>query len=105
MIEFMTPFEVMERFVATIEKERVRKNMTQADLYKAAGMSASGYGKFIKNKNSSFGNVLKILFALDMTSNIEALLSTQEFTTIDEIRNIKEKKVKKRVRKDNVWVR
>ena len=67
MIEFMTPYEVMEKLVENIEKQRIRKNMTQADLYKKAGLSASCYGKFIKNKNTSFENVLKLLFALDMS--------------------------------------
>ena len=43
MIEFMTPYEVMEKLVENIEKQRIRKNMTQADLYKKAGLSASGY--------------------------------------------------------------
>ena len=99
MIEFMTPYEVMEKLVENIEKQRIRKNMTQADLYKKAGFSASCYGKFIKNKNTSFENILKLLFALDMSSNIEALLSIQEFNSIDEIRDAKNSKIKQRVKK------
>lgn len=99
MIEFMTPYEVMEKLVENIEKQRIRKNMTQADLYKKAGFSASGYGKLIKNKNTSFENILKLLFALDMNSNIEALLSIQEFNSIDEIRDAKKSKIKQRVKK------
>ncbi len=99
MIEFMTSYEVMEKFVNIIEKERIRKEMTQSELYKAVGLSASGYQKFIKNKNTSFENILKIMFVLDMTTNIEALLTTNEFNSIDEIRNEKKDKVKKRVRK------
>lgn len=99
MIEFMTPYEVMEKLVENIEKQRIRKNMTQADLYKKAGFSASGYSKFIKNKNTSFENILKLLFALDMSSNIEALLSIQEFNSIDEIRDAKNSKIKQRVKK------
>jgi transcriptional regulator with XRE-family HTH domain len=67
MIEFMTPYEVMEKLVENIEKQRIRKNMTQSDLYKKAGLSASGYGKFIKNKSTSFENILKLLFARNFT--------------------------------------
>ena len=103
MIEFMTPYEVMEKFVENIEKQRIRKNMTQSDLYKKAGLSASWYGKFIKNKNTSFENVLKLLFALDMSSNIEALLFIQEFSSIDEIRDEKKSKIKQRVKKAIKW--
>lgn len=99
MIDLMTPLEIMEKLVNNIEKNRIRKRMTQADLYKAAGISASGYQKLIKNKNTSFENILKILMALDMSSNIEALLSIQEFSSLDEIRNENKQIVKKRVRR------
>ena len=99
MIEFITPYEVMEKLVENIEKQRIRKNMTQADLYKKTGLSASGYGRFIKNKSTSFENILKLLFALDMTSNIEADLFIQEFNSIDEIRDEKKSKIKQRVKK------
>jgi transcriptional regulator with XRE-family HTH domain len=99
MIEFMTPYEVMEKLVENIEKQRIRKEMTQSDLYKKAGLSASGYAKYIKNKNTSFENILKLLFALDMTSNIEALLSIEEFNSIAEIRDEQNAKIKQRVKK------
>lgn len=99
MIELMTPLEIMERFVENIEKERIRRKMTQADLYKAIGISASGYGKFIKNKNTSFENIIKILLALNMSSNLEALITIQEFTTLQEIRDKNKNKVKKRFKR------
>lgn len=95
----MSPFEVMEKFVANIEKERIRQNMTQAELYKAAGISASGYGKFLREKKISFENVVKLLFALGMYPNIEALLEVEEFNSLDEIRTQHNQKVRKRVRK------
>ena len=101
MIDLMTPSEIMEKFVENIEKERIRKKMTQADLYKAIGMSPAGYGKFIKNKNTSFENIIKILLALNMTSNIEALLSIQEFSTLQEIRDKSKNKVKRRVKRSS----
>ena len=58
MIEFMTPFDIMEKFVDVIEKQRVRKNMTQADLYKAAGMSSKSYANFISTKSTKFENIV-----------------------------------------------
>ena len=99
MIEFMTPFDIMEKFVDVIEKQRVRKNMTQADLYKAAGMSSKSYANFISTKSTKFENIVNIMIALDMTSKLENLLTQEKFTSIDEIRNEKKHKEKKRVRK------
>lgn len=99
MIEFMTQFDIMEKFVDVIEKQRVRKNMTQADLYKAAGMSSKAYANFMSTKSTKFENIVNIMIALDMSSKLDNLISLEKFTSIDEIRNEKKHKEKKRVRK------
>jgi len=99
MIELLTTFDVMKKFVYMIEKERIRRNMTQKDLYKASGLSASAYRSFMDTKNTKFENIVNLLFALNLTSKLEELIKTDEFTSLDEIRNEKNKKVIKRVRK------
>jgi len=99
MIELMTPYDIMEKFVGVIEKARVRKNMTQVDLYKAAGMSAKSYANFMSSKTTKFENIVHILIALDMTSKLEMLIAQEKFTSLDEIRNEKMHKERKRVRK------
>ncbi|MEA3370989.1 MAG: helix-turn-helix transcriptional regulator [Campylobacterota bacterium] len=99
MIELMSPYDIMEKFVDVIEKERVRKNMTQVDLYKAAGMSAKSYANFMSNKTTKFENIINIMIALDMTSKLESLLDQEKYTSIDEIRSQKMHKERKRVRK------
>ena len=95
----MTTYDVMEKFVNMIEKERIRKDMTQNDLYKASGMSASAYRTFMHTKNTKFDNIINLLFALELTSKLEELMKVEAFTSLDEIRNDKNKKVKKRVRR------
>jgi len=99
MIEFMTPYDIMEKFVGMIEKERIRKNMTQKDLYRASGMSASAYRSFLDTKNTKFENIVNLLFALDLTSKIAELIKVEEFISLDEIRAEKKQKVRKRVKK------
>jgi hypothetical protein len=99
MIDFMTTYEIMEKFVDMIEKERIRKSMTQNELYTDAGMSATAYRSFMDTKNTKFENIINLLVVLDLTSKIEELISTQEFTTLDEIRDQKNQKIRKRVRK------
>jgi len=99
MVEFFTAFEIMEKFVHMIEKERIRRNMTQKDLYKASGLSASAYRTFMDTKNTKFENIVNLLFALDLTSKLEELIKVDKFISLDEIRSQKDKKVKKRVKK------
>lgn len=95
----MTAYDVMEKFVDMIEKERIRKDMTQKDLYKASGMSASAYRTFMDTKNGKFENIVNLLFALELTSKLKELIKMEKFTSLEEIRNEKNKKVKKRVRR------
>ena len=99
MIEFMTPYDIMDKFVTLIEKERVRKNMTQVDLYKAAGMSAKSYANLMSKKTTKFENIINIMIALDMTSKLEMLLQQEKYTSLSEIREQKSSKERKRVRK------
>ena len=99
MIEFSTAFDIMKKFVDMIEKERIRRDMTQQDLYKASGMSASAYRSFMDTKNTKFENIINLLFTLDLTSKLEELIKVEEFISLDEIRNEKDKKVHKRVRR------
>jgi hypothetical protein len=95
----MTPFDIMEKFVNVIEKERVRKDMTQVDLYESAGMSSKSYANFMRMKTTKFENIINIMIALDMTSKLEMLLKQEKFISLDEIRNEKMQKERKRVRK------
>ncbi len=95
----MTAYDVMEKFVKMIEKERIRKNMTQKNLYKASGMSASAYRTFMDTKNAKFENIVNLLFTLELTSKLDELIKMEEFTSLEEIRNEKNKKVKKRVKR------
>lgn len=101
MINFMTTNDIMEKFVKMIEKERIRKNMTQKDLYVSVGMSATAYRSFMDTKNTKFENIINILLVLDLTSKIQDLINLEEFTSLDEIRNEKNKNVRKRVRRSN----
>ncbi len=95
----MSPYDIMEKFVELIEKQRVRKNMTQVELYKAAGMSAKSYANYMSSKTTKFENIIKLMIALDMTSKLDVLLEQEKYISLDEIRNQKNQKVRKRVRK------
>ncbi len=99
MIEFMIPYDIMEKFVDMIENVRVQKNMTQEELYKAAGMTQRSYANFIKTKSTKFVNIINLLIALDLTAKLEELIKNESFNSIDEIREKNSKIIKKRVRK------
>lgn len=99
MIEFMTPFEIMEDFVKMIEEYRIKKDMTQEELCKAVGMTQRTYANLIKTKNTKFSNIIKLLIALDLSSKLEELIKVEGYASIDEIRAENSNKIRKRVRK------
>jgi len=95
----MSAYDIMKKFVVMIEKERIRKDMTQKELYQASGISASAYRAFMDTKNTKFENIVNLLFTLGLSSKLEALISVEKFVSLEEIRDEKKKKVKQRVRK------
>ncbi len=97
----MSNYELMEKFVDIIEKERIRQNIKQSELYNSCGISSSAYAKFLKNKNTSFTNIIKILVALNMQDNIEGLLTSKNFISIKEIRLKQKNSNRKRVRNES----
>ena len=102
MIEFMTPYDILEKFVYMIENKRVKKNMTQEELCKAACMTKRSYANFIKTKNTKFVNIINLLIALDLTSKVEELIKNESYSSLDEIRKKNSKTTKKRVRKQGI---
>ena len=41
-----------------IEKERIRQELRQSNLYTLAAISSSAYTNFLKNENTSFENII-----------------------------------------------
>jgi transcriptional regulator with XRE-family HTH domain len=101
-IEFKTPFEIIEELSHTIEKTRKRKKIRQKDLCKECGVPISTYQKFLYEKTINLANLIKIMYFLNMMSNLENFIKYEEILTIDDIRNRqKDKKLPKRVRVKN----
>lgn len=100
MIELKTPYEFIEDLVETIEKTRKRKKLRQKDLCDLAGLSIATYQKFIYQKKISLISLVQVLYALDMISNLEGLISYPEIQSLDDIRAAANKNaLPKRVRK------
>ena len=81
----------MKKFVENIEEERVKQNLRQIDLCENTGISTSAYSKFIKNKNTSFENIIKIMQYLNMHAHVNALITKGKYLVNDELKN--EKKI------------
>ncbi len=97
MYELYTPKEIIVKMVEIIEKERRAQALQQKELALIASIPLPTYREFVYNQKISFENLIKLLFALKLFSNLEGLLQEKSYASIEEIKN--EKTLPKRVRK------
>lgn len=87
MVELQNPKSIIKDLAKNIEKERKRQKLQQKELAEKSSVPLATYKNFIYNDKISLEAVLKILFALKMTDNINGLVKEREFKTIEEIEN------------------
>lgn len=87
MIELYTPFEIIEKAVNLIETERKLQHLQQKELALKADIPFPTYKQFIYQKKISFQNLIKLFIALKMFDNLNGLIKSKEYKTLDEIKN------------------
>lgn len=87
MIELQNPKSIIKNLAKNIEKERKRQKLQQKELAEKSSVPLATYKNFIYHNKISLEAVLKILFALKMTENINGLAKEREFRSIEEIEN------------------
>ena len=87
MIELYTPFEIIEKAVNLIETERKLQHLQQKELALKADIPFTTYKQFIYQKKISFENLIKLFIALKMFDNLNELIKSKEYKTLDEIKN------------------
>jgi len=97
MIELKTPRSIIRDLVGNIERERRRQRLRQRDLCESAAVPLPTYKNFIHHGKISLETLLKILFALRMTENIEGLVKERRPVSIEEI--MREDDLPERIRK------
>ncbi len=97
MYELYTPKEVIAKMVEVVEKERRVQALQQKELSSIASIPLPTYREFVYNNKISFENLIKLLFALKLFSNLEGLLQEKSYSSIEEIK--KKDTLPKRVRK------
>lgn len=99
MLELKTPAELIDKLVENIEMTRKRKKLRQTDLCKKADIPRSTYQKLIHGKQINLMGLIKIMYALNMKTNLQGLVHYDEITSLDDIRNAARDNTPQRVRK------
>jgi len=97
LIELYTPKEMIAKMVQIVEKERRAQALQQKELSIIASIPLPTYREFVYNKKISFENLIKLLFALKLFTNLEGLLYEKSYRSIEEIKQ--KDTLPKRIRK------
>jgi hypothetical protein len=87
MYELYTPKEIIQEIVEIVEKERRVQRLQQKALAQKASIPLPTYREFVYNHKISLENLLKLLFALKLFTNIEGLLHKRSYESIEEIKH------------------
>jgi predicted transcriptional regulator len=96
MYELYTPQEIIREIAQIVEKERRMQRLTQKALAEKASIPLPTYREFVYHQKVSLENLLKLLFALKLFTNIEGLLHQRSYESIEEIKH--KEKLPKRIR-------
>lgn len=87
MIELHTPIEIIKKAVDLVETTRKIQKLQQKELAQIADIPLPTYKQFIYSHKISFENLIKLFMALKMFDNLNGLLKSREYKTLDEIKN------------------
>ena len=72
-LSFSKPSEVVKRLCDRLRKERLARDMTQADLAGRAGIATNTVSNLEAGRNVGFENVVRVAMALGRTKELEGL--------------------------------
>lgn len=77
---------VIKALFERIEKIRLSRNVSQADLAKEAGVSRSTITRLADGQGISVDSFIRVMLALDLADNLAALLPNPDVRPVDRVR-------------------
>ena len=86
-INNITALDVCKSVASSVKSRRLELNLTQNGLAARAGVNIETYRKFERTGEISLQNLVKLAFALDMTSDFNTLFSRKQYQNLDDLLN------------------
>jgi transcriptional regulator with XRE-family HTH domain len=93
-----TSKQIEAKICQRLEKIRLSRNITQAQLAKDAGVSQRTIGRLENGQGVTLDTLIRIMIAFRMQENFELLLPDMDVSPLERIERIKLKRVRKRAR-------
>ena len=98
LLDDFNPDSIAKKIASRVKQRRIELNITQQDLAKKSGVSYGSIKRFEHKYEISLKNLLLLAVVLDATDEFKLLFSKKNYTSIEEVVNIKEKTGRKRAR-------
>lgn len=86
-----SPNEIIQKLAEKIKYQRKKLKLSQEQLALKSGVSLGSIKRFETKFEISFASFIKILIALDLEQNLDNLVPTKTYSSIEEvIRDIEE---------------
>ncbi len=99
VLDDFNPMSIAKNIAASLKQRRLELNITQTELAEKSGVSYGSIKRFETKYEISLSNLLMIAVVLNATEEFKLLFSKKQYTTIEEIVKMTEKKERKRARK------
>ena len=99
VLDDFNPQSIAENIAKRLKQRRLELNLTQNELASKSGVSYGSVKRFETLHETSLKNLLMIAVVLNATEEFKLLFSKQQYSSIDEIVEVAEKKKRKRARR------
>lgn len=80
-----SPQDICKVVSGRVKSRRLELNLTQSGLAARAGVNTETYRKFERTGEISLQNLVKLAFALDMTSDFNTLFAQRQYQNLDDL--------------------
>lgn len=94
-VKVLSPTDVALQIAQRVKERRLELNLTQTGLSQRAGLKLPTYRRFERTGEISLRGLLQIGFALNMLADFDALFSTRQYMSIDDILQEQDKERKR----------
>ncbi|MBI9069828.1 MAG: helix-turn-helix transcriptional regulator [Salinivirgaceae bacterium] len=101
ILDDFNPKALAQNIANNFKTRRIEENITQTQLANQSSVSLGSIKRFESKAEISLKNILLLAVALNATHEFKELFSKQQYSSIDELTQIKEKKTRKRARKND----
>jgi len=87
--------DICQSIAVRVKSRRLEMNLTQNGLSARSGVNIETYRKFERTGEVSLQNLVKIAFAMDVTTDFDVIFAQKQYQSLDDLLDMGNKKRKR----------